>query len=74
MGVSQELICVCAGYGVSAYREAQIQRYMTKSADMERQETDRRARNAMLMDAYGDKSSLADLEKAMAAYESQPRC
>lgn len=38
---------------------------------MERQEHERRRQQAMLMDAYGDKSSLADLEKAMAAYESQ---
>lgn len=38
---------------------------------MERQEQERRRQQAMLIDAYGDKSSLADLEKAMAAYESQ---
>lgn len=34
-------------------------------------EAERRRRDAVLMDAYGDKSSLADLEKAMALYESQ---
>lgn len=62
-----------AGYGVSTYRHTQVEKYITRSAELERQETERRARNAMLMDAYGEKSSLEDLEKAMAAYESQGR-
>lgn len=69
----QELIGVFAGYGVSAYRQSQIQKYHIRSAGMEAQEEERRSRNAVLMDAYGDKSSLEDLEKAMAAYEAQQR-
>lgn len=64
-------MCVFAGYGISAYRSNQIEKYIGKSAEMERQELEKRRQQAMLMDAYGDKSSLADLEKAMAAYESQ---
>lgn len=67
----QELICVIAGYGISAYRSNQIEKYLTRSAELERQEAERRRRHAMLMDAYGDKTSLEDLEKAMATYESQ---
>lgn len=64
-------MCVFAGYGVSAYRHTQLEKYHTQSIERERMEGERRKRNAVLMDAYGDKSSLADLEKAMALYESQ---
>lgn len=60
-----------AGYGVSAYRRAQLEKYHTQAAERERAEVERRRRDAVLMDAYGDKSSLGDLEKAMAFYESQ---
>ena len=69
--VVQELICVLAGYGVSAYRRNQIETYLSRSADFEKQDTDRRRRSTVLMDAYGDKSSLEDIERAMAIYESQ---
>lgn len=62
-----------AGYGVSAYRRNRIEKYYAQSAEMERQEAESRARNIALMDAYGDKSSLGDLQKAIAAYESQQR-
>ncbi|KAJ4415687.1 hypothetical protein N0V82_007180 [Gnomoniopsis sp. IMI 355080] len=62
---------VSIGYGVSAYRRTQLEKYHTQSIEHERMEAERRRRNAVLMDAYGDKSSLADLEKAMALYESQ---
>lgn len=64
-------MCVFAGYGITAYRSNQIEKYMGRSAEMERQEHERRRQQAILMDAYGDKTSLADLEKAMATYESQ---
>lgn len=64
-------MCVFAGYGVSAYRRQQLERYHTQSLERERMEVERRRRDAVLMDAYGDKSSLEDLEKAMALYESQ---
>lgn len=67
----QELICVFAGYGVSAYRRNRIEKYLARNTDMERQELNRRRRNAILMDAYGEKSSLADIERAMAIYETQ---
>ncbi|KUI63465.1 hypothetical protein VM1G_10333 [Cytospora mali] len=59
------------GYGVSAYRRNQIERYLARNSDVEKQELNRSRRNAMLMDAYGEKSSLADIERAMAMYESQ---
>ncbi|KAG8160737.1 hypothetical protein KVR01_009001 [Diaporthe batatas] len=68
---AMELICVFAGYGVSAYRRNQIQKYLSRSTDLEKQDMDRRRRSTVLMDAYGDKSSLEDIERAMAIYESQ---
>lgn len=67
----QELICVLAGYGVSAYRRNQIETYLSRTSEFERQDMDRRRRSTVLMDAYGDKSSLEDIERAMAIYESQ---
>lgn len=67
----QELICVLAGYGVAAYRRNQIENYLSRSTEFEKQDMDRRRRSTVLMDAYGDKSSLEDIERAMAIYESQ---
>ncbi|KAF3766847.1 hypothetical protein M406DRAFT_321384 [Cryphonectria parasitica EP155] len=66
-------MCVFAGYGVSAYRRRQIEKYSARSADFERQQAQRRRTDAMLMDAYGEKSSLEDLQNAMATYEAQRR-
>ncbi|KAI7776749.1 hypothetical protein LA080_004467 [Diaporthe eres] len=62
---------VCIGYGVSAYRRNQIETYLSRTADFEKQDMNRRRRSTVLMDAYGDKSSLEDIERAMAIYESQ---
>lgn len=59
------------GLGVSAYRSIQAEMFSTQSAEMERLEIERRRRDAVLMDSYGGKSSLEDLEKAVALYESQ---
>lgn len=56
---------------MSAYRRNRIEQYHARNSDMERQELNRRRRNAMLMDAYGEKTSLADIERAMAMYENQ---
>lgn len=64
-------MCLFAGYGISAYRHTQLEQYTMQSAEREHAEAERRRRDAVLMDAYGDKSSLEDLEKAMAFYESQ---
>lgn len=66
-------MCVLAGYGISTYRRSQIERYSVQMAELERQEAERRRANALLMDAYGDGSSLEGVEKAMALYEAQRR-
>ncbi|PSR82380.1 hypothetical protein BD289DRAFT_483896 [Coniella lustricola] len=62
---------VSIGYGISTYRRGQLERYSARTAELERQEAERRRANALLMDAYGDGSSLEGVEKAMALYEAQ---
>ncbi|KAJ0329404.1 hypothetical protein COL5a_003960 [Colletotrichum fioriniae] len=59
------------GYGLNAYREGMVERRQAKNAAAEKQAIEDRKRAAKLMDAYGDRSSLEELEKAMAVYESQ---
>lgn len=41
------------------------------SVEAERQAIEERKRAAKLLDAYGDRSSLEELEKAMQVYEAQ---
>ncbi|KAG7049836.1 hypothetical protein CCUS01_03944 [Colletotrichum cuscutae] len=62
---------VAVGYGLNAYREGMVERRRAKNAAAEKQAIEDRMRAAKLMDAYGDRSSLEELEKAMAVYESQ---
>jgi hypothetical protein len=52
-----------AGYGVSNYLGIQYQR---RSQVL--QEEERLRKNALLMDAYGDKTSLEDVERALDLY------
>lgn len=51
------------GYGITAIRDAQ-QRIQRESM----QEEERLRRNAQLMDAYGDKTSLEDMQRALEQY------
>lgn len=51
------------GYGITALRDAQ-QRIQRESM----QEEERLRRNAQLMDAYGDKTSLEDMQRALEHY------
>lgn len=51
------------GYGITALRDAQ-QRIERDSI----QEEERLRRNAQLMDAYGDKTSLEDMQRALEHY------
>lgn len=59
---------VAVGYGVATYREAQIERHL---AAAEKADLERRRKNMALADAYGDRSSLEELEHAMRVYEAQ---
>ncbi|KAK4109071.1 hypothetical protein N656DRAFT_771246 [Canariomyces notabilis] len=61
---------VGAGYGIASYREAQGSQRL---AAAEQAEAERRRRNAALADAYGDRSSLEELERAIKVYEAQQR-
>ncbi|TKW49959.1 hypothetical protein CTA1_11194 [Colletotrichum tanaceti] len=62
---------VAVGYGLNVYREGMVQRRLARTAAAEKQAIEDRKRATMLMDAYGDRSSLEALEKAMEVYESQ---
>ncbi|KAK7752818.1 hypothetical protein SLS62_005160 [Diatrype stigma] len=64
---------VGVGYGLKKYKEIQIDRqeqYAAQSMSM-REAEERRRSEAMMMDAYGDRSSLDSLEAAVKAYDSQ---
>jgi hypothetical protein len=59
------------GYGVSAYRQSQIERHLVMTEQDVAAERRRRQAAMMLDDAYGDRSSLEGLERAMRVYEAQ---
>ncbi|KAK3680569.1 hypothetical protein B0T22DRAFT_439196 [Podospora appendiculata] len=62
---------VGVGYGVAAYREAQIGKHLASAAAADKAEAERRRKNAALADAYGDRNSIEALEHAMRVYEAQ---
>ncbi|KAK3389790.1 hypothetical protein B0H63DRAFT_519023 [Podospora didyma] len=62
---------VGVGYGVAAYREGQIEKHLAKTSAAEQAEAERRRKNMILADAYGDRGSLEELEHAMRVYEAQ---
>jgi hypothetical protein len=51
------------GYGISTFMEAQHH-----AQQQSLQEQERLRKNAMLMEAYGDKSSLEDMQRALEHY------
>ncbi|KAM7195797.1 hypothetical protein V8F20_007367 [Naviculisporaceae sp. PSN 640] len=79
------LAAVALGYGVTAYREAQIERHLSSrpsvtayssaalptEKETEAEFEKRRKNFNQLADAYGDRSSLEELEHAMRVYEAQ---
>ncbi|KAK3318836.1 hypothetical protein B0H66DRAFT_603401 [Apodospora peruviana] len=72
------LAAVAVGYGVTTYREAQIQKHLSaiSNVPMPAQESEvefekRRQKANALADAYGDRTSLEELEHAMRVYEAQ---
>ncbi|TQN64596.1 hypothetical protein CSHISOI_10835 [Colletotrichum shisoi] len=70
-GIPPTVAVVAVGYGLNVYREGMVQRRLARTAAAEKQAIEDRKRATMLMDAYGDRSSLEALEKAMEVYESQ---
>lgn len=65
------LTFLAIGYGISVYRQSQIERYFARTDESQRLDRERRRRTALLLDAYGDKTSLEDIQHAMMIYESQ---
>ncbi len=61
---------MCAGYAVASYREAQVGTQLA-AAGTEQAEAARRRRDAQMADAYGDRGSLEELERAVRLYEAQ---
>ncbi|KAK0645734.1 hypothetical protein B0T16DRAFT_327947 [Cercophora newfieldiana] len=62
---------VAVGYGVSALREVQIEKHLAQAKAAEQAELAQRRKNMALADAYGDRSNLEELERAMRVYEAQ---
>jgi hypothetical protein len=61
---------VCVGFATHLYRESTAETRRTAAAAAAQEEVERRRRNEAIMDMYGDRSSLADLEKAATFYSS----
>ncbi|KAF9887920.1 hypothetical protein FE257_009442 [Aspergillus nanangensis] len=57
---------VALGYGITKYLSRPSQNYSFDAAEEERIR-----KNKQLMDSYGDKDNLQDIERALAWYELQ---
>ncbi|KAI1639251.1 hypothetical protein F4809DRAFT_156726 [Biscogniauxia mediterranea] len=58
------------GYGLARYKQTQAQS-QSQSQQSEQQKQKQEKRSEAMMNAYGDRSSLAELEAAVQAYDSQ---
>lgn len=56
---------------MTALREAQIEKHLAQAAATEQAELAQRKKNMELADAYGDRTNLEELERAMRVYEAQ---
>lgn len=61
-----------AGYAAANYRQAHAEAALNR-AEEEQAEAERRRRDAALAEAYGDRSSLEELQRAIEVYEAQRR-
>lgn len=59
---------VCAGFAANLYRESTSESRRTAAAQAAQEEAERLRRNEAMMDMYGDRTSLADLERATSLY------
>jgi hypothetical protein len=62
---------LAVGYGVKSYLEMAHQLRMTQIKLMEHENTELKQRNEMLMNMYGDRSSLNNVERAVEFYEKR---
>lgn len=62
---------LAVGYGVKTYLDMAQRRRQAQVEYMEREHAAMKERNEMLMEMYGDRSSLDSLEKAVEFYEKR---
>lgn len=62
---------LAVGYGVKTYVDMSQKRRQAQVEYMEREHAAIKERNEMLMEMYGDRSSLDSLEKAVEFYEKR---
>ena len=63
---------VVAGYGIQTFALRARDRHIAEAHAAETRDAERRRHNEALMDEYGDRSSLAELERAVRFYEKKP--
>lgn len=61
-----------AGYGIQTFALRARDRHIAEAHAAETRDAERRRHNEALMDEYGDRSSLAELERAVQFYEKKP--
>ncbi|KAJ9160946.1 hypothetical protein NKR19_g2742 [Coniochaeta hoffmannii] len=69
--IAPAVALAAVGYSVSAYKQAQAGRRALAAEESAAAERRRRQAAAVLDDAYGDRSSIEGLERAMRVYEAQ---
>ncbi|KAK7429279.1 hypothetical protein QQZ08_004089 [Neonectria magnoliae] len=62
---------VVVAYGAKTYLDMANNRRIAQNEYMERESASRKQRNEILMEMYGDRSSLNELEKAIEFYEKR---
>jgi hypothetical protein len=60
---------VVAGFAAHLYRESTSESRRVAAAQAAREEAERLRRNEAMMEMYGDRSTLADLERATTLYD-----
>ncbi|PHH76007.1 hypothetical protein CDD82_4192 [Ophiocordyceps australis] len=68
VAVASSMFATGTVYAASSYRQHRIE----QDAEREAQEAQRRRQHESLMDVYGDRSSLEELERAVKYYEKKP--
>ncbi|KAI5462912.1 hypothetical protein BGZ63DRAFT_176745 [Mariannaea sp. PMI_226] len=64
-------VVLVVGYGVKTYLDMAQKRRQAQLEYIEREQAAMRQQNELLMDMYGDRSSLESLEKAIEFYEKR---
>jgi hypothetical protein len=62
-----------SGYGIARYKQTQVGQEPPHISEAVSSAAHQRCESDALLDAYGDRSTLAELETAVKAYEAQRR-